>query len=86
MALIDLSKFKWTKNVKWDEDWAYEPHRGRPGSMAIPEARIFCLEWKLNSQENAKKPHKGELILLHQRAKVTHIAEFLDLKLQSLTV
>lgn len=81
---LDLSKLKWTKNIKPDEkyaDWAYQPKRRTPIAMELPEAGIFGLTWKNIYEENASKPEQGDLIILHQRAKVTHIAEFLDNKL-----
>jgi hypothetical protein len=46
--------------------------------MELPEASIFSLTWKNIHEENARKPEQGDLILLHQHARVTHIAEFLD--------
>jgi hypothetical protein len=81
---VDLSKLKWTKNIKPDErcaDWAYKPEREKPLAMELPEAGIFGLTWKNIYKDNASKPEQGDLILLHQHAKVTHIAEFLDSKL-----
>lgn len=78
---MDLSRLKWTKNIKPDRkyaDWAYEHERGTTIAMELPEARIFGLTWKSIYEENANKPEQGDLILLHQHAKVTHIAEFLD--------
>ena len=74
---MDLSRLKWTKNVRPEQGWAYKPERGTPTAMELPEARLFGLTWKID-KDNAGKPKKGELILLHQYAKVTHIAEFLD--------
>lgn len=78
---MDLSRLKWTKNIRPDEkyaDWAYQPERGLQLAMELPEVRIFGLTWKNIYEENASKPQQGDLILLHQHAKVTHIAEFLD--------
>jgi hypothetical protein len=78
---VDLSRLKWTKNIRPDEkyaDWAYEPERGLQLAMELPEVKLFCLTWKNIYEENASKPQQRDLILLHQYAKVTHIAEFLD--------
>jgi len=78
---MDLSRLKWTKNIKPDEkyaDWAYKPERGIPLAMEFPEAGIFGLNWKTKYKNNARRPQTGDLILLHQHARVTHIAEFLD--------
>lgn len=46
--------------------------------MELPEAKIFGLTWANRNRGNAVEPQKDDLILLHQHAKVTHIAEFLD--------
>ena len=81
---MDLSKLKWTKNIRPDKkcaDWAFKPERKALLPMELPEASIFGLTWKNIHENNARKPEQGDLILLHQHAKVTHIAEFLDSKL-----
>ncbi len=74
---MDLSKLKWIKNVKHKGDdklWAYD----KCEKMPIPEAKIFRLNWRDHSnKDNAKKPSKGDLMLLLQKAKVTHLVEFL---------
>ena len=47
--------------------------------MVIPEAKIFRLNWRdAKSIDNAAKPHKSDLMLLLQKAKVTHVIEFVD--------
>jgi hypothetical protein len=74
--LMDLSQLKWLKNVRHPTDgcWAYDHN-----DMQIPEARVFCLNWKSkNDRRNAQQPQKGDLIALVQCAKVTHIVEVLD--------
>ncbi|MEH2440477.1 hypothetical protein [Nostoc sp.] len=77
--VMDLSKLSWIKNVKHqgkDKPWAYE----RP-FMQIPEARIFCLNWRWpdpKDKTHAQKPLKDDLMLLLQKAKVTHLVEFVD--------
>jgi hypothetical protein len=77
---MDLSQLKWIKNVKHqekDKNWAYD----RAYEMPIPEAKIFRLHWRsYEDKANAQKPCKGNLMLLIQKAKVTHIVEFLDNK------
>ena len=80
--MLDLSRLKWTKNIKDPYGrWAYEPYLGAPVAMELPEARIFGLAWKSKDDwSNAEKPQKGDLILLHQKARVTHIVEVLDNK------
>jgi len=81
---MDFSKLKWTKNIRPDKkcaDWAFMPVRGESLPMELPEASIFGLTWKNIHENNARKPEQGDLILLHQHAKVTHIAKFLDSKL-----
>ncbi|MDF5713642.1 MAG: hypothetical protein PUP93_07065 [Rhizonema sp. NSF051] len=55
--------------------WAYN----NSGDMAVPEAKIFRLHWRTREDKtSAQKPYKGEFMLLLQRAKVTHIVEFLE--------
>ena len=75
---MDLSKLKWIKNVKHkgdDKFWAYD----KAEKMPIPEAKIFRLNWRdYSTVGNAKKPKKSDLMLLLQKAKVTHLVEFLD--------
>lgn len=75
---MNLSKLSWIKNVKHqgnDRTWAYNS----PDAMAIPEAKIFRLNWRDTSRkDNAKKPNKSDLMLLLQKAKVTHVVEFID--------
>ena len=75
--MMNISKLKWIKNVKHQDNhqyWAYLPE-----TMQIVEAKIFCLNWRdIKQKSNAQKPSKGDLMILLQRAKVTHIVEFLD--------
>lgn len=75
---MDLSRLKWIKNVKHtgnDKLWAYD----KPKEMSIPEAKLFKLNWRDHSgKDNATKPRKGDLMLLLQKAKVTHLVEFID--------
>lgn len=75
---MDLSKLKWTKNIRHqgdDKKWAYEVLY-----MEIPEARVFGLNWRDpdKHKNNAEQPEKGELILLLQHAKATHVVELID--------
>jgi hypothetical protein len=72
---MDLSQLKWLKNVKDQGRWAYSV----PDDMAIPGTNIFCLHWRnYKDKPNAKEPLKGDLMLLIQGARVTHIVELLD--------
>jgi hypothetical protein len=70
---MDLSRLKWTKNIKDESRWAYETH-----VMEFPDARIFALHWKPKEEVNANEPQEGDLLLLHQRARVTHLVKVLD--------
>ncbi len=78
---IDLSPLKWTKNVNHPDTniyWAYQhdqEHDQVRYPFLVPE---FNLHWRKEQVENAKKPNKGDLILLRQRTKVTHLVKFLD--------
>ena len=66
-------KILFIKNVKDPSGrWAY-PLNGILSSK-IP---IFELMWRLTAH-GADKPKVGDLMVLHQQAKVTHLVEFLD--------
>jgi hypothetical protein len=69
---MDFSKMKWTKNVnhKGDDYWAYQ--------NIDQDLKVFRLNWKTKQAHNASKPKEGELILLRQRSKVTHIVKLLN--------
>ncbi len=86
---MDLTELKWTKNINHQGDdkyWAYQD--------IDPDLKIFRLHWKKEEheenalkpkdwkkeehEENALKPKEGELIILRQRAKVTHIVRLLN--------
>jgi hypothetical protein len=69
---MDLTGLRWTKNVKHQGDdkyWAYDNINSENG---------FFLHWKTEYKPNACKPNEGELIILRQRAKVTHIVKLLN--------
>ncbi len=72
--MIDLKGLKWSKNVNHkgdDKTWAYDfCHDQNP--------IIFLLNWRTPYKENACKPKEGELIILKQRARVTHIVKLLN--------
>lgn len=69
---MDLAGLKWTKNVKptGHDNWAYDNINSN--------LRIFLLHWRDEHRENARKPKEGELIILRQHAKVTHIVKLLN--------
>jgi hypothetical protein len=68
----DPSKILFIKNVKDPEKWAYSLDR-----MHDRENRTFELMWR-SSSHGASLPKAGDLMILHQSAKVTHVVEFLD--------
>lgn len=68
----DPSKILFIKNVKDPEKWAYSLDR-----MHDRENRTFELMWR-SSSHGAGLPKAGDLMILHQSAKVTHVVEFLD--------
>ncbi|HEY9619355.1 MAG TPA: GUN4 domain-containing protein [Crinalium sp.] len=68
----DSVKILFIKNVKDPGRWAYSLDR-----MEHPQSRTFKLWWRSGSH-GSKTPLMGDLMILHQRAKVTHIVEFLD--------
>lgn len=72
---MDLSQLKWLKNVRPDQGWAYD----KLDEMPIPEAKIFRLHWRSQDDKaNAQQPLKGDLVVLVQSARGTHIVEMLD--------
>jgi hypothetical protein len=68
----DPAKILFIKNVKDPEKWAYSLDR-----MQQPASRVFELMWRPGSH-GANLPKAGDLMILHQRARVTHVVEFLD--------
>ncbi|MEH2212476.1 hypothetical protein [Nostoc sp.] len=72
---MDITKLTWTKNIKAfyptkQERWAYNK-----------VSNIFELHWRNKNKQdekNANKPAEGELILLRQLGRVTHIVKILD--------
>lgn len=78
---MDLIQLKWIKNVKHqvsDKKWAYKYHNNNENKPILKDEN-FELNWRSSrDKNNAQKPNKGDLMLLLQRAKVTHVVEFLD--------
>jgi hypothetical protein len=78
---MDLNGLIWTKNVKPlnGEDWAYKNI-----ASIYPELKIFALHWRNlrgKDEKNAQTPQEGELMILRQRSKVTHIVKMLNKQL-----
>lgn len=72
---MDLSQLKWLKNVRPDQGWAYD----KLDEMPVPEAKIFRLHWRSQDDKaNAQQPLKGDLVVLVQSARGTHVVEMLD--------
>jgi hypothetical protein len=71
---IDLSRLKWTKNVNNPDVWVYR-HNEIRYSCLVPE---FNLHWAKGAKENCLKPDIGDIILLRQQTKVTHLVMILD--------
>lgn len=73
---MNLNQLKWTKNInRQDGEWAYPPIE------RIDKSIDFKLHWKPDSQKsykNATNAKKGDLAILRQKTKVTHIVEFID--------
>ncbi|MBW4470469.1 MAG: GUN4 domain-containing protein [Stenomitos rutilans HA7619-LM2] len=70
----DPNKILFIKNVKHPEPntWAYPLEY-----MRQTESRTFELMWRASSH-GVSQPKAEDLMILHQRARVTHIVEFLD--------
>lgn len=71
-STVDLSRLKWTKNVYNPDVWVYR-HNEISYPYLVPE---FRLHWK--KEHGAGKLQEGDLILLRQRTKVTHLVKVLD--------
>ncbi|WP_204140665.1 toll/interleukin-1 receptor domain-containing protein [Halomicronema sp. CCY15110] len=70
---IDRSKILYIKNIKHPSGiWAYRLEGVRSGQQPI-----FELMWRRNGR-GVGLPKAGDLMILHQQAKVTHVVEFLD--------
>jgi hypothetical protein len=67
---MDLTELKWTKNINHQHGEKYCAYH--------PDLKNFPLQWKKGQEENALKPKEGQLIILRQRTKVTHIVKVLD--------
>lgn len=73
----DPSKILFLKNVRDpDGNWAYTINRIRDMGGVV-ESRVFELFW-LSTSRGAKTASKGDLMLLNQFAKITHVVEMLD--------
>lgn len=71
------SKLFFLKNVRDSNGgWAYNLDRIREMGGSV-ESRVFELFW-LPSSKGAKSASKGDLMLLNQHAKITHVVEMLD--------
>ncbi|MEM6866797.1 MAG: SUMF1/EgtB/PvdO family nonheme iron enzyme [Cyanobacteria bacterium P01_C01_bin.121] len=72
----DPSKILFLKNVRDPSgEWAYTPEIIQQMATS-PEGRVFELYWPSN--KGVKSPSKGDLMILNQRAKITHVVEMLD--------
>lgn len=70
---MNLTQLKWTKNIKREDgEWAY------PRQDNIHLLTDFKLHWKPDSYKNSTNAEKGDLAILRQKAKVTHIVKFID--------
>ncbi|MFE4108376.1 toll/interleukin-1 receptor domain-containing protein [Almyronema epifaneia] len=70
---FDPTKILFIKNVKDPSGcWAY-----RLKGVREDKAPVFELMWR-SSAHGSGSPKAGDLMILHQQAKVTHVVEFLD--------
>lgn len=69
----DLKKILFIKNIKNPSGaWAYQLDK-----LKSNQEPVFELMWRLGAH-GVNLPKAGDLMVLHQRAKVTHLVEFLD--------
>ncbi|MBW4655493.1 MAG: caspase family protein [Kaiparowitsia implicata GSE-PSE-MK54-09C] len=77
LSECDPSKILFIKNVRDPNgNWAYSLDRIQKMNGSV-ESRVFELFW-LPSSRGAKSASKGNLMLLNQHAKITHVVEMLD--------
>ena len=77
LSECEPSKILFLKNVRDPEgNWAYTIDRIRDMGGVL-ESRVFELFW-LSTSRGAKTASKGDLMLLNQFAKITHVVEMLD--------
>jgi hypothetical protein len=77
---IDLTNLQWTKNVNHPDIetyWAYQ-HDQILYPFLVPEFKLHWKERSDHSDHNANLAKKGDIILLCQRTKVTHLVKVLD--------
>lgn len=68
-------ELRWLKSVNNPEGgWVYG-HDEVIYPYLVPE---FSLHWKISAKANAHKPNPGDLILLCQHMRVTHLVKILD--------
>ena len=72
----DSSKLLYIKNVRDSSGWAYTPKHIQRLDDSV-ESRVFELFWS-PAGKGAKSASKGDLMILNQQAKVTHVVEMLD--------
>ncbi|MFB2772934.1 hypothetical protein ACE1AT_27225 [Pelatocladus sp. BLCC-F211] len=75
---MDLNRLIWTKNVKPldAEPWAY-----RSIATIYPNLKIFALHWRNlehKDETHVKELQEGDLMILRQHGKVTHIVQMLN--------
>jgi uncharacterized caspase-like protein len=77
LSECDPSKILFIKNIRdLNSGWAYTLDHIQQMGGSI-ESRVFELFWSPGGR-GAKSASKGDLMLLNQRAKITHVAEMLD--------
>ena len=73
-----LKSLRWIKYVSDlnRKDWVYQCSED---GMELPEEKIFRLHWnKDDARSNPEAPKRGDLMLLLQMKKVSHLVEFLE--------
>jgi uncharacterized caspase-like protein len=77
LSECESSKILFLKNVRDPNgEWAYTLDRIRDMGGAV-DSRVFELFW-LSTNKGAKSASKGDLMLLNQHARITHVVEMLD--------
>ncbi|MCF4969478.1 hypothetical protein [Nostoc sp. CMAA1605] len=71
--MTDLSRLKWSKNV------TFTPSEITFWDFPINElSKIFILHWKKGYEANAARPEEGDILLIRQHARITHVVQLFN--------
>lgn len=80
-ADLDITRLVWMKNVNHPvpERWAYlDGDKQRPPEESPPRSSQFRMHWPADAETNARRARKGDLMLLCQRSRASHVVRLVD--------